>query len=198
MGQKPLPPEQKTNPAGLPGKNEELLSNHWLIRSGEAVNQVLVNCAKQLGPEESPGMENILNLFSNDPLFILAKLWQISLLKHTLEFELICLACKGPQNFQRPEMKELLPNFFQEQQGLDLNLAALQKAIVFGYPNNGNGNGQQTTSPKTSSLPSPTVAEVIPRYLEHVKLHQAGNTYKGKNTKGQKHHLLPLLISSLR
>ncbi len=48
-----LPSGQEVELAELTGREEEILTNRKLIKSGEAINQVLLNCIKRIG-------ENIL------------------------------------------------------------------------------------------------------------------------------------------
>ncbi|MHB9129769.1 MAG: T4 family baseplate hub assembly chaperone [Armatimonadota bacterium] len=75
-----------TLPSGTPcalremtGAEEELLTNAKLLRSGDAVNQLLRNCLVQLGDSADVTMNNVLDLLAGDRLFILVKLRQISL-----------------------------------------------------------------------------------------------------------------------
>jgi len=75
-----------TLPSGIPcalreltGAEEELLTNAKLLRSGDAVNQLLRNCLVQLGENADVTMNNVLDLLAGDRLFILVKLRQISL-----------------------------------------------------------------------------------------------------------------------
>ncbi|HUT54400.1 MAG TPA: hypothetical protein VM658_13510 [bacterium] len=79
----------------MTGAEEELLTNQRLIRTGDAVNQVLKNCVLRLGENAKPGMKEILDLLSGDRLFILVKLRQISL-GEEVDLELVCpnTACR--------------------------------------------------------------------------------------------------------
>ena len=63
----------------MTGAEEELLTNQRLIRTGDAVNQVLRNCMVRLGENEEPSIEDVLDLLSGDRLFVLVKLRQVSL-----------------------------------------------------------------------------------------------------------------------
>lgn len=63
----------------MTGTEEELLTNQRLIRSGEAINQVLRNCFVRLGEKTDPDLSEVMNLLSGDRLFALVRLRQISL-----------------------------------------------------------------------------------------------------------------------
>jgi hypothetical protein len=63
----------------MTGAEEELLTNQRLIRSGEAINQVLRNCFVRLGEKTDPDLSEVMNLLSGDRLFALVRLRQISL-----------------------------------------------------------------------------------------------------------------------
>lgn len=73
----------------MTGIEEELLTNQRLIRSGDAVNQVLRNCIVKLGDKETPSLDDILSMLSGDRLFSLVRLRQISL-GDDIDLELIC------------------------------------------------------------------------------------------------------------
>jgi len=75
-----------TLPSGIPcelreltGAEEELLTNGKLLRSGDAVNQLLRNCLVHLGEKSEVSPQDVLDLLAGDRLFILVKLRQISL-----------------------------------------------------------------------------------------------------------------------
>ena len=63
----------------MTGAEEEILTNQRLIKNGEAINRVLLNCITSLGNEEKVAMDAVLDLLSGDRLFALVKLRQISL-----------------------------------------------------------------------------------------------------------------------
>ena len=63
----------------MTGAEEELLTNQRLIRSGDAINQVLKNCILRIGENTGPAMKDVLDLLSGDRLFVLVRLRQISL-----------------------------------------------------------------------------------------------------------------------
>ena len=62
----------------MTGAEEELLTNQRLIRSGDAVNRVFVNCILRLG-ESDPAVSDVLTMLSGDRLFTLVRLRQVSL-----------------------------------------------------------------------------------------------------------------------
>jgi hypothetical protein len=63
----------------MTGVEEELITNGKLLRSGDAVNQLLCNCMVQLGENSNVTVKDVLDLLAGDRLFILVKLRQISL-----------------------------------------------------------------------------------------------------------------------
>ncbi|MHB9131136.1 MAG: T4 family baseplate hub assembly chaperone [Armatimonadota bacterium] len=63
----------------MTGTEEELLTNPRLLRSGDAVNQVLRNCLVKLGEKTEVSITDVLDLLAGDRLFLLVKLRQISL-----------------------------------------------------------------------------------------------------------------------
>ncbi len=73
----------------MTGAEEELLTNARLIRSGDAVNQVLRNCIVRLGESTEITDRDVLDLLSGDRLFILVRLREISL-GNDLILELAC------------------------------------------------------------------------------------------------------------
>lgn len=73
----------------MTGAEEELLTNQRLIRSGDAVNQVLRNCITQLGENTEPAVSDALNMLSGDRLFTLVRLRQVSL-GDEVELDLVC------------------------------------------------------------------------------------------------------------
>ena len=73
----------------MTGVEEELLTNQRLIRSGDAVNQVLKNCILRIGENESPEMQDVMAMLSGDRLFTLVRLRQVSL-GDEVSLELTC------------------------------------------------------------------------------------------------------------
>lgn len=80
----------------MTGVEEELLTNQRLIRSGDAVNQVLANCILRVGEKADFSAKDVLDMLSGDRLFTLVKLRQISL-GDEVELELACpnTACRA-------------------------------------------------------------------------------------------------------
>lgn len=73
----------------MTGVEEELLTNQRLIRSGDAVNQVLANCIVRLGDREDVSTKDVLDMLSGDRLFVLVRLREVSL-GEEVELELAC------------------------------------------------------------------------------------------------------------
>jgi hypothetical protein len=80
----------------MTGVEEELLTNHRLVRNGDAVNQVLANCILRVGDKDDVTSKDVLDMLSGDRLFTLVKLRQISL-GNEVELELTCpnTACRA-------------------------------------------------------------------------------------------------------
>lgn len=80
----------------MTGVEEELLTNQRLIRSGDAVNQVLANCILRVGEKADFSAKDVLDMLSGDRLFTLLKLRQVSL-GDEVELELACpnTACRA-------------------------------------------------------------------------------------------------------
>ncbi|MHB0998520.1 MAG: T4 family baseplate hub assembly chaperone [Armatimonadota bacterium] len=80
----------------MTGIEEELLTNQRLIRSGDAVNQVLKNCILRIGENTVLNMSDITSMLSGDRLFTLVRLRQISL-GDEVEMDLTCsnLTCRA-------------------------------------------------------------------------------------------------------
>jgi len=80
----------------MTGAEEELLTNQRLIRTGDAVNQVLANCTLRIGEDEEIGPKVVMDMLSGDRLFTLVKLRQVSL-GDEVELDLVCpsAACRA-------------------------------------------------------------------------------------------------------
>jgi len=80
----------------MTGAEEELLTNQRLIRTGDAVNQVLANCTLRIGDDEEIGPKVVMDMLSGDRLFTLVKLRQVSL-GDEVELDLVCpsAACRA-------------------------------------------------------------------------------------------------------
>ena len=117
----------------MTGAEEELLTNQRLIRSGDAVNQVLRNCIVRLGDKEDPSIEDVLDLLSGDRFFILVKLRQISL-GDEVELELSCAspAC-GAVNPVAIHIDELETTPYGKEREFTFELPGSGRAVRFGY-----------------------------------------------------------------
>lgn len=73
----------------MTGIEEEILTNQRLIRSGDAINQVLKNCILSIGDKSDIDVHDISSMLSGDRLFTLVRLRQISL-GDEVELELVC------------------------------------------------------------------------------------------------------------
>ena len=84
----------------MTGVEEELLTNQRLIRSGDAVNQVLANCILRIGEKANFSANDVLDVLSGDRLFTLVKLRQISL-GDEIGLDLACpnTACRAKSRF---------------------------------------------------------------------------------------------------
>ena len=102
----------------MTGAEEELLTNQRLIRSGEAINQVLRNCFVRLGEKTDPDLAEVMNLLSGDRLFALVRLRQISL-GDEVELELSCpnSACRM-SNFVTINLEDLKVTPYGEEKRL--------------------------------------------------------------------------------
>lgn len=80
----------------MTGLEEEILTNQKLIRSGDAVNQVLKNCIVRIGENNNIDIPDVLNMLSGDRLFTLVKLRQVSL-GDEVELDIVCSnsACRA-------------------------------------------------------------------------------------------------------
>lgn len=117
----------------MTGAEEELLTNQRLIRSGEAINQVLRNCFVRLGEKTDPDLAEVMNLLSGDRLFALVRLRQISL-GDEVELELSCpnSACRMT-NFVTINLEDLKVTPYGEEREFAFKLPGSKKAVRFGY-----------------------------------------------------------------
>jgi len=117
----------------MTGVEEDLLTNQRLIKSGEAINQVLANCIKRLGDNESPGMKDILDMLSGDRLFALVRLRQRSL-GDEVELELTCPnpGC-GERNYITVNLDDLDVTSYGEEREFEFTLPGSDKVVKFGY-----------------------------------------------------------------
>lgn len=117
----------------MTGAEEELLTNQRLIRTGDAVNQVLKNCIVRLGENEEPSVKDVLDLLSGDRLFILVKLRQVSL-GDEVELELVCpnTACRAA-NVVTVNMEDLEITPYGEDREFSFVLPGSKRKVRFGY-----------------------------------------------------------------
>lgn len=117
----------------MTGTEEELLTNQRLIRSGEAINQVLRNCFVRLGEKTDPDLAEVMNLLSGDRLFALVRLRQISL-GDEVELELSCpnSACHMT-NFVTINLEDLKVTPYGEEREFSFKLSGSKKTVRFGY-----------------------------------------------------------------
>lgn len=117
----------------MTGAEEELLTNQKLIRSGDAVNQVLRNCILRIGENEAVSMTDILDMLSGDRLFVLVKLRQISL-GDEVELELACsnAACRA-KNQAVINLDDLSVTPYGEDREFTFALPASGKKVRFVY-----------------------------------------------------------------
>ena len=117
----------------MTGAEEELLTNQRLIRSGDAINQVLGNCFVRLGDDTEPSVNDMLDLLSGDRLYALVRLRQISL-GDEVELELTCsnMACRMA-NYTSVNLEELKVTPYSEQREFDYLLPGANKTVRFGF-----------------------------------------------------------------
>lgn len=117
----------------MTGAEEELLTNQRLIRTGDAVNQVLKNCIVRLGDNDEPSMKDVLDLLSGDRLFILVKLRQVSL-GDGVELELVCpnAACRAT-NHVAVDLEDLEVTPYGPEREFSFELPGSKRTVRFGY-----------------------------------------------------------------
>jgi hypothetical protein len=117
----------------MTGAEEELLTNQRLIRTGEAINQVLRNCFVRISDNTEPTVNDVLDLLSGDRLFALVRLRQISL-GDEVELEPACpnSACRV-NNYVTVNLEELEVTPYTDQREFDFKLPGSKKTVRFGY-----------------------------------------------------------------
>jgi len=117
----------------MTGAEEDLLTNRRLMKNGEAINQVLLNCTKRLGENAEPKMKDVLDLLSGDRLFALARLRQISL-GDEVELELACpnTGC-GERTGITVNLTDLEVTAYGEEREFEFTLPGSAKKVKFGY-----------------------------------------------------------------
>ena len=138
----------------MTGAEEELLTNQRLIRTGDAVNQVLKNCVTRLGENAKPGSKDVLDLLSGDRLFILVKLRDISLGKE-VDLELVCpnTACRET-NLISVNLDELKVTPYGKDREFTFKLPGAGKKVKFTHLD---GNMEK----RLASLKEPTITSAM-------------------------------------
>jgi len=128
-----LPSGMEIDLVEMTGVEEDLLTNQRLIKTGEAINQVLANCIKRIGENDAPGMKDVLDMLSGDRLFVLVRLRQISL-GDEVELELACpnIAC-GERTYVTINLEDLEVTPYGEEREFEFKLPRSGKAVKFGY-----------------------------------------------------------------
>jgi len=117
----------------MTGAEEELLTNQRLIRSGDAVNQVLANCTLRIGEDEEIGPKLVMDMLSGDRLFTLVKLRQVSL-GDEVELDLVCpsAACRA-KNRVTVNLDDLPVTPYGEEREFVFGLPASGSKVRFVY-----------------------------------------------------------------
>lgn len=117
----------------MTGAEEDLLTNRRLMKNGEAINQVLLNCTKRLGENAEPKMKDILDLLSGDRLFALVRLRQISL-GDEVELELACpnTGC-GERTPLTVNLGDIEVTPYGEEREFGFTLPGSGRKVKFGY-----------------------------------------------------------------
>lgn len=117
----------------MTGAEEELLTNQKLIRSGDAINQVLLNCIVRIGENTTPAIKDILDMLSGDRLFTLVRLRQISL-GNDVELALHCSspACRETSH-TTVNLNELEVTPYGPEREFEFQLPGSGKLVRFGY-----------------------------------------------------------------
>lgn len=117
----------------MTGAEEELLTNQRLIRTGDAVNQVLANCILRIGEKDEVAPKDVLDMLSGDRLFTLVKLRQISL-GDEVELELACpnTACRA-KNHATINLDDLPVSPYREEREFVFTLPASGSKVRFLY-----------------------------------------------------------------
>ena len=117
----------------MTGAEEDLLTNRRLMKNGEAINQVLLNCTKRLGDNVEPKMKDILDLLSGDRLYALVRLRQVSL-GDEVELELACpnTGC-GERTGLTVNLGEIEVTPYGEEREFEFTLPGSGRKVKFGY-----------------------------------------------------------------
>ena len=117
----------------MTGVEEDLLTNRRLMKNGEAINQVLLNCTKRLGENAEPKMKDVLDLLSGDRLYALVRLRQVSL-GDEVELELACpnTGC-GERTSITVNLGEIEVTPYGEEREFEFKLPGSCQVVKFGY-----------------------------------------------------------------
>lgn len=115
----------------MTGVEEELLTNQRLIRSGDAVNQVLNNCIVRIGANITPKVSDVLDMLSGDRLFTLVRLRQVSL-GDEVELGVVCpnQACRA-KNHIVVNLDDLTVTPYGEEREFTFTLPSSGKKVKF-------------------------------------------------------------------
>jgi hypothetical protein len=138
----------------MTGVEEEILTNQRLIRSGDAVNQVLRNCIVKLGDKDTPSLEDVLSMLSGDRLFALVRLRQVSL-GDDIDLELVCpnQICRKPC-IVHVNIEDLEVSYYGERREFEFKLPGSGSIVRFGYLD---GNKEK----RLSALQEPTISSAM-------------------------------------
>jgi len=127
-----LPSGMEIDLVEMTGVEEDLLTNQRLIKTGEAINQVLANCVKRIGENDSPTMKDILDMLSGDRLFALVRLRQVSL-GDDVDLELACpnIGC-GERNYVTINLEDIEVTPYGEEREFEFALPGSGKVVKFG------------------------------------------------------------------
>ena len=117
----------------MTGAEEDLLTNRRLMKNGEAINQVLLNCTKRLGENAEPKMKDVLDLLSGDRLYALVRLRQVSL-GDEVELELACpnTGC-GERTPLTVNLGDIEVTPYGEEREFEFTLPGSGRKVKFGY-----------------------------------------------------------------
>lgn len=117
----------------MTGIDEDLLTNQRLVKNGEAINRVLVNCIKRIGDNDNPSMKEILDMLAGDRLFALVRLRQVSL-GDEVNLELTCsnTAC-GEVTYVTVNLNDLEVTPYGDKREFDFTLPGSEKVVRFNY-----------------------------------------------------------------
>jgi len=117
----------------MTGVEEDLLTNRRLMKNGEGINRVLLNCTKRLGENDEPKMKDILDLLSGDRLFALVRLRQISLGDEVdLELTRPNPGC-DELTYVTINLNDLEVTPYGEEREFEFTLPGSGKVVTFGY-----------------------------------------------------------------